>query len=385
MPTSRKPSKESKVFTKTRDFIRKFVVLDDDQLNVCAVWVIGTWTFSPAAPAMPYTYPYLYINGPSGSGKSTLGEQVFRSICRQPEAFAGATGASMFRLMGDYDEETGQIVPNHATLLVDEIDATYNGAKDESNRQVFNIGYRQGMTVPRSGPGGKGSMRFPVFGPKALMGIDNGHLPDTVLNRALRITMTMASAEEAAELTPFFPWNVDEEAAELQEEMAQWAKEHAQVLREYEPKQGKLRNRQWEISRSLVQLAHALGVEREVHSSIQSLFERAQSLEPMKVRMYRAVFELFEKTGCDKHASRTIHAAVTDAGVNIENMLLMSYRFKEDGLPESSYLAINDPNHPDFIPSGRPKPPGKTQKGYWRHHFDDAFARYLADEDGIIG
>ena len=156
MPASRKTStsKTGKtetpcgVFTETRDFISRFVALDDEQLDVCAMWVMGTWTFSPAAPAMPYTYPYLYVNGPSGSGKSTLGNKVFNKICRQPQPMAGATGPALFRTLITWDAEANEPINHWPTLLVDEIDATYNGAKDEVCGKCSTLATRREPTFP---------------------------------------------------------------------------------------------------------------------------------------------------------------------------------------------------------------------------------------------
>lgn len=364
-------------FQQTRDFISRFVALDDEQLDVATVWAMGTWTFSPASPAMPYTYPYLYVTGPSGSGKTMLGNQVFGSICRNHEAIAGATGAAMFRMLGDYDDETGEVVANFPTLAVDEIDATYNGAKDESQRQVFNIGYKVGTTVPRAA--GKTTIRFPVYCPKILMGIDNGHLPETVANRSIRIDTHVATQDEVQKLDAFFPWNVDEDAAELQERLAQWGKDHAMVLRDYDPDAGSLSNRQWEISRSLVQLAKAAGVEKRIREALTALFTRSTTRPPAKVRMYKAIFDLFDRTGLDKVTTRQVMDTLRDAGIAVTgNSGKGLASMLSDEAISPTYLRIDhrQKDHPAYVE-------GKvTHRGYYRHYFDDAFVKYLRpDED----
>jgi len=388
MPTSRKTTngktrkaaeKPCTAFTRVRDFIARFVALDDQQLDFSAIWAMGTWTFSPMAPCMPYTYPMIYAKGPSGSGKTVYGRDVMGAVCRQPQALALATGPALFRTLITIDD--GEVINHYPTLSVDEIDAAYNGAKDEDLRTVFNIGYKTGTFIPRSA--GKVSINYPAFCPKILMGIDNGHLPQTVTNRCIGIDTHIATDEEAGQLDDFFPWNVDEEAGEIQELLAQWARENAMVLREYEPDKGDFVNRQWEISRSIIQLAHACGIENRIRGALKSLFNRATVVEPVKVRMYRTILRLFDSDGGpkqDRLTSKQIKAALDKAGIPVtgNSMTGMSYMFKEDGLlaVKSPYVAIRDPQHPAFVSKER-----ASHRGYLRHQFDEPFSRFLAEDD----
>lgn len=383
--TTKKRETPCATFAKARSFIADFAALDDEQLDVMALWAMGTWTFSPMSPSQPYTYPYLYVNGPSGSGKTVVARDVMGAICRRSQAFAAATGPALFRSLVTIEEEDGetQVIAQYPTLNIDEIDAAYNGAKDEDLRQVFNIGYKTGTFIPRAA--GKVSINYPAYCPKILSGIDNGHLPETVLNRCIRIGTHVATDEEAARLKDFFPWNVDQIATELQEEMAKWARDHAMVLREYEPDKGEFQNRQWEISRSLIQLAHACGIENRIRKALKSLFTRATAVEPIKVRMYRTILRLFDSAGGpkqDRLTSRQLLEALTKAGIPVtgNSMTGLSYMLKDDGLNVdgySGYIAIRDPEHPAFVSMER-----ASHRGYMRNQFDTPFARFLStDED----
>jgi hypothetical protein len=335
------------------------------------------------SPAKPYTYPYIYANGPSGSGKTVYGRDVMGAVCRQPQALAMPTGVALFKTLVTLDD--GEIVNLYPTLSVDEIDATYNGAKDEDLRTVFNIGYKDRTFIPRSA--GKVSINYPAFCPKILMGIDNGHLPQTVTNRSIRIETHIATDEEAARLTDFFPWEVDERAAELQETLSAWARDNAMVLRDYNPDKGDFVNRQWEISRSLIQLAHACGIENRIRKALWNLFNRATVIPPIKVRMYRTILHLFDTDGGIKHdrlTSKQIKTALDKAGIPTGSMTALSYQFKEDGLVHqglSGYVAIRDETHPGYVPTS---PDGKeraSHRGYLRHQFDEPFARFLATDE----
>ena len=212
-------------------------------------------------------------------------------------------------------------------------------------------------------------MNYPAFCPKILMGIDNGHLPETVTNRCIRIDTKIATREQAKSLEPFFPWKVDQDADALQEKLAQWAKDHAMVLRDYEPKQGELINRQWEISRSLVQLAKACGIENRIRDAVHSLFSRSSAIEPLKVRMFRAILDLFNQTGTDRVTSKALAEHLVNAGIALRG------NPKNPGKGLSAMLA-EDSIAPRYIFID-----GKSARGYWRNAFDDAFVKYLDDDD----
>lgn len=379
-----KAEKPCPEFTMTRDFIARFVALDDEQLDFSAIWAMGTWTFSPMSPCKPYTYPMIYANGPSGSGKTVYGRDVMGAVCRLPRSFANATGPALFKSLVtvEKDEDGNRVIINHwPTLSVDEIDAAYNGAKDEDLRVVFNIGYKDGTFIPRSM--GFGSINFPAFCPKILMGINNGFLPQTVTNRCVNIETHVATQEEADRMDDFFPWIVDEAAAEIQTTLAAWARDNAMVLREYNPDKGDFVNRQWEISRSIIQLAHACGIENRIRKALLSLFNRSTAVEPIKVRTYRTILNLFDTDGGikgDRLTSTQIFDALKAAGipVNSNSKTGMSYQFKEDGLivRQSKYVAIRDETHPAYVSQER-----ASHRGYLREQFDEIFSRYLAEDE----
>lgn len=379
MPTSRKQTtrkntpKVAPEFTQTREFIRRYVILDDDALDIVAVWAMGTHTFSPAC-TNPATYPYLYITAPKGSGKTVLGQEVLGDLCRMHQPTVGITGPGVFRMIGEVDEETGQVINNAPTLALDEIDATYSGAKDEQLRQMLNAGYKRGATVPRAA--GKTTINFPVFCPKVLMGIDNGHLPETVVDRSIRIDLKRALESEMSTIEPHYSFEVEDEAAELQQTLASWAKENSLVLREYrpEPIEG-FKPRQWEIARTLVQLAKAIGNEARIREALYSVMTRNPEKPNGKVALYRTIFNLFESLDTDRLTSLQIMDALEKEGVSVpgNSMKGLSAVVSDDGIGPDMIRLRTD--HPGYV-EGK----AMTQRGYYRHKFDGAFVRYLDDE-----
>ena len=360
-------------FTRTREFIRRYVVLDDDALDIVTVWTMGTWTFSPAC-TNPATYPYLYVAAPKGSGKTVLGQDVIGSIARNPQNTVGITGPGVFRLIGSIDEETGEVMNMSPTLTLDEIDATYSGAKDEALRQMLNAGYKRGATVPRAA--GTTTINYPVFCPKVLMGIDNGHLPDTVLDRSIRIDLHRASREEMTTIEPFYSFDVEDEAAELSQSLSDWAKGISTVLREYRPAPiDGFAPRQWEIARTLVQLAYAIGNEDRIRQALASVMTRNPERPDAKVSLYRAILDLFASTDEDRVTTRMILDKLATDGVAVpgNSGKGLAAVLSEEGITPD-YLRLR-PGHPGIVD-------GKMiQRGYFRHKFDGAFARLLADEE----
>lgn len=372
--TRKTTPKVSPMFTRTRDFVRRYVVLDNDSLDVVTTWIMGTWTFSPAC-TNPATYPYLYVAAPKGSGKTVLGQDVIGSVARDAQNTVGITGPALFRIMAAVDEETGDITNMAPTLAIDEIDATFSGAKDEGLRQILNAGYKRGASVPRAA--GKSTINFPVFCPKVLMGIDNGHLPETVTDRSIRIDLHRASPDEMTTIEPFYSFDVEDEAAELSQQLSDWAKQNSCVLREYRPApiEG-FAPRQWEIARTIVQLAHAIGNEDRIRDALSALMTANPERPSGKVLLYRSIFALFAETDEDRLTSKQILERLAQDGVSVpgNSGKGLANVLSEDKIM-GDYIRLRA-DHSGFDPERSP-----VQRGYFRHKFDGAFFRYLEDEE----
>ena len=364
-------------FNLVREFVGRYSVVPAEELDLIAVWAIGTWCFQ-ARCQWPATYPYLYINGPAGSGKTVLGQDALGCVTRQHTSATGATGSTLFRMLGFYNEETGDIENLAPTLALDEIDTTFSGQKDPDLQRAIDVGYKRGATIPRAA--GKTFMAFPVFGPKLFMGIDNGHLPEPVLQRCLPVALAKQTQDQltAAGIEPFYIFDVEEERAELQSALADWAVTNSNVLREYRPKPpAGLSARQWEISRSLVQLAHALGNEDQIIASLLTVMRRNPEKPDHKVELYTAIHELLSDLDTDRVTTVQILAKLTEKGVRVpgQSGKGLAAVLSADGVPATLiHLPAGHPGkqHPDKQ--------HEKQRGYFRHSFDGPIARYLEDE-----
>jgi hypothetical protein len=379
--TRKTPDKPCPEFRQVQDYARKYhgIATDDPSaFDVFTIWTMGTWTFSDGCAARPYTYPYIHTTGTFGSGKSVLARDVFGSICRLPEKITGITGPAMFQLIGEFDQETREVTNRFPTLLIDEVDATFHGAANEPLRGALNEGYAQGATIPRT-MGKTGTIRFPVFTPKVLIGANNGRLPESVTQRTIRIDVVKHSQDElnAMGVQPMYPWETDDEQAEISQVLSGWAKENAMVLRDYKPDAPKgLTARQWLIARPLVQLARAAGVENRIVKALVDLFAREPEEIDSRTIMYTAIFEVFEDNDTTKATTRMLLDKLREAGIGVPggSGKGLASVLSGDGI-QPTYLRIDKPEHPGYVE-------GKTtHRGYHRYQFDQAFVDFLPDLD----
>jgi hypothetical protein len=167
------------------EFIRRFVVLTDDQATAVSLWVFHTYAIESAEST-----PYLSVTSAlPRSGKSRLLE-VFELLVRAPLPTANISDAALFRAIE-------KLTP---TLLFDEVDAIFGAkARDrEDLRGMLNAGYRRGAVARRMGGANKTTLEaFEVFCPKAFAGI--GELPATIRDRTIRIRLERRIREERIE------------------------------------------------------------------------------------------------------------------------------------------------------------------------------------------
>jgi hypothetical protein len=167
-------------------YIRRFVVLSDDQAAAAVLWAAHTHAFRAASAT-----PYLSVSSAEmESGKTRLLE-VLRALVANPWFTGRTTSAALTR-------KVDKAAPS---LLLDEGDPAFNGDKEyaETLRGVLNTGYRKGGAVTVCvGQGGNLDVRdFSTFCPKAIAGI--GKLPDTVESRSIPIRLKKRLLSERIE------------------------------------------------------------------------------------------------------------------------------------------------------------------------------------------
>jgi len=123
-----KPRAEAaEILQDVRAFVRKYVVLSDDQALTVALWVVHTHVIHAAECT-----PYLQITSPmKGSGKTRLLE-VLETLVARPWLTGRMSAAVLIR----------KVDAERPTLLLDESDAAFKGEQEyaEALRGILNSG-----------------------------------------------------------------------------------------------------------------------------------------------------------------------------------------------------------------------------------------------------
>jgi hypothetical protein len=166
--------------TAVEGFIAQYLAITTEQAQVLTLWTMHTWV-ADIADCTPYL---LVTSAEPGAGKSRVLE-VLAYVVHKPWLTSDTTATALFRRM---DQES-------LTLLLDEIDVKFKGGSSyEALRGVLNSGNRPAGTTTRC-DGKWGTRDYRTYGPKALAGIDNGFLPDTIIDRSIRIEMHKTSGQ----------------------------------------------------------------------------------------------------------------------------------------------------------------------------------------------
>jgi len=321
---------------------------DDDQPLIVALWILHTWTFSQSFPRKPWTTPYLYVHSPEKqSGKSLLIE-LSESLVLNPEKVLGMTSAVLFNL----------IEQRQPALFIDEVDTIWSGAKNEELRGVLNGGYKHGGYIWRNrpGPDGPEPTKFSTFCPKLLAGIDNGQLPDTIADRCIPIRLRRKREDQQTEI--YYAFMAGPIAESLAAEIGDWVSANAEKIIDYMPKplQG-ISPRAFEISMPLLQIAHALGIEKTAREALSRLLAPQPEKDSPGIALLRKIREIFDETGAEKLHTQMILERLGDSW----NGKLLSNRLRPYEIEPPTIILIGN----------------KNLRGYYRHNFDDAWGRYL--------
>ncbi len=343
-------------------FIRRFVVLSEDQATAVVLWVAHTHGFGAAIATA-----YLWISSAEmESGKTRLLE-VLRLLVANPW-FTGRTSTAAL---------TRKIDKSAPSLLLDEVDAASNGDKEyaEALRGVLNTGYRKGgaVTVCTGQSANLDVKDFSTFCPKAIAGI--GRLPDTVESRSIPIRLKKRLTSEPVERFR------EREARAVGESLADGLAVSVEpILAELEEANpelpDELSDRAQDVWEPLLALADVAGgdwPQRARQAAVRLSSRREPDEGTLGVRLLADVREAFEEKSTDRFATaellaylRTLEEAPWG---NFKNDQPLSARTLASILSRFE-IKSRTVRFPDET----------TAKGYLREQFEDAWGRYLPSD-----
>jgi len=256
-------------------YLKKYVILpSEESYLIMALYVMHTWAIGAARST-----PYIYIHSPTkGSGKTRCLE-VMQTIMRNPVQALDITPSALFRMIEE----------QQPTLMIDEVDTIWHGARNDDLRKVLNGGYRRGNVVWRMHKGQP--TPFNTFGPKLLAGIFNLQLPDTVRDRSIPIVMR--KRKEGEEVQAFYPEEAQEEANKLIAQIESWYGKNKDKLMKRLPPMEDIGDRQWEIAEPLVLIAESIGLGDRARDAIRFLFKTVEGHRSKDVNILQQIMEAF--------------------------------------------------------------------------------------------
>jgi hypothetical protein len=173
---------------KTKALIKKFIVADEDVMNLLVVWIAHTYIWEE----LQYT-PYLNIwSAERESGKSTVFSWL-KILCKNAFMSSGATTSAIQRTVDN----------KKPTLLFDEVDAVFvsRNLTPEQKELIafFNSGFEVTGMVIKTRQSDMTVQEFTSFCPKAFASIGADVLPDTTRSRSIHLPMYRKTASEVVE------------------------------------------------------------------------------------------------------------------------------------------------------------------------------------------
>lgn len=338
------------------EFIRRYVVMSDDQLIVVALWTFHTHLIEVAEQT-----PYLAVTSPDKQcGKSRLLE-VLEMIVRDGWQTILPSEAVVYRT----------IEARMPTLLLDEVDTVFNprtADRYEGLRALLNSGHRRSAKVPRCVGNTQKIIEFNTFCAKVLAGI--GTLPETVADRSIPIRLERKRRDELVDR--FTERSVKPGAVALRDRLDAWATKRRGALENALPVMPEeISDRMQEGCEQLVAIADRLHCGEEARTALVNLLasERLDNVETMRLRLLRDIRTLFE----ERPNARTAFT---------HRLIVRLMAMDESGWDDyyKRGLAPRDLSsllRPYGIRSTTVNIKGVRGKGYRRDDFVDAWERYL--------
>jgi Protein of unknown function (DUF3631) len=338
--------------------LARYVVLPTHHATVAVVlWIAATH----ALPAFEHATRLAIHSAVKRCGKSRLLE-VIEALVHDPVSTTNISVPALFRMI----EAAGDRPP---TLILDEADRMFGSVKkDEDNREliaVLNNGFREGSPTWRC----VGPMQTPTaFSNYAMVVVAGiGRKPDTVEDRAVNVTMRRRLPGEQVSK---FRLRTDRPALhEMRDRLAVWvAASLAEIEKPVQNVPDGLEDRAEDAWEPLLAIADAAAGRwpARARAAAKALTAEAADDDDQSedLRLLGDVDAVFKRmTGVSFLATKILLAELA----KVDDAPWAEDRFTPHKLARALLTFRVRPRHND----------AKTERGYHRSDFEDAFARYL--------
>jgi putative DNA primase/helicase len=339
-----------------KQWVRRYVIVSDEQAVILAAWILHTWTFEAAE-----TTPYIHITAPEREcGKSRLMETLAALACG-PVRSGGMTAAALVRC----------IDAKNPTIFLDEMDAQLSGDKEyaEAIRGILNEGFRKSGKFFKCDGKNNDLREFNAYCPKCFAGI--GKMPETVSSRSIAIEMRRKTDTESVK--PLRQRETRDLAQPIRARLEAWKLRG--IVRQLETSRPAaidgLGDRQNDISEPLLAIAESAGgdwVQRLTSALLVVLKRKQRENVSTGVTLLIDIRAIFQERKAEKIFSKELAAALCE----IEGRPWADWShgkgFQANDLAKQ--LARYDV-HPRKISIATDK-----LQGYFLDAFEDAWKRY---------
>jgi hypothetical protein len=337
--------------------VKKHVIFEEDYVLAAALWVMMAWVHEAVAVHSPI------LNANSAepeSGKTTL-LGVLAYLMPRCIASVEISEAALYRSIERW----------HPSFCIDEFDSVLADKEKTELRSVINSGHTRGSGVIRCIGDEKIPELFSTFCPKAI-GMVGLKLPDATLGRCLVIKMRRKKRTDTVER---FMHVDDDGLAQLRSRLARWSADNEDVLRRASPAMASFDNRRadnWRLQFAIADLA-GNGWGDKAREAAERI-EKASDKDSIGTQLLADIWKIFQEEKDDAILSATLVAKLVEYP---EAPWVEWHRGKglsQNGLARLLKAYGVAPTHLD---PPRVAVPGR---GYQRHQFEDAWARYLTRE-----
>lgn len=348
-------------------FLARFVVYPNEHALIAHVlWIVHTWLM----PCWESTPRIAFLSPEPGSGKSRALE-VTEPLVPRPVHAVNTTSAYLFRKVSD---EAGP-----PTILYDEIDTVFGpkAKENEDVRGLLNAGHRKGAVAGRCVVRGKivETEELPAYCAVALAGLDD--LPDTLMTRSVIVRMQRRAPGEKVE-----PWRLPvngPDADRLRARIEAWtAIVAADAVDCWPAMPDGIEDRPADVWESLLAVADLAGghwPETARCSAVAAVAASMRKAPTIGVLLLKDLLTIFKSHDQPYICSESVLTELK----GIEESPWGS--FKKNGDPiDARGLARHLRRY--GIESHDQRVGGdKVQKVYFRAEFEEAWARYLPDDE----
>lgn len=343
-----------------QEFLERFIAYPSpESATAHALWIAHAHLIE----AFENTPRLAFLSPEPGSGKSRCME-LTEALVPRPVLSVNATPAYVFRKISD---EAGK-----PTLLMDEADVLFGynkGDGSEDMRGLLNSGYRKGATAGRAAIRGKEIVteEWPSFCAVALAGLNQ--LPDTLMTRSIVIPMKRRRPGQRVE--PYRRRVNAPDAATLHERLAKFADVvRADVTDAWPVLPDGIEDRDADIWEPMLSIADAAGGHWPDTARTAAIAMVARSKEKPATLGIRLLADIQNVMG---DRDRITTAELLDALHGLESAPWGSIK----GQPIDSRFLARALGKYEISTNNTIRARTGSAKGYMRHHFADAFDRYL--------